>query len=50
MAGLVAGELVTTPTLTDPAIWAGLEAERGRYMAQVMGGTIAPRYLPASAA
>ena len=48
LAGLAAGELVTTPTLCDRSIWAGLEAERGRYMAQVMAGTVAPHYLPAT--
>ena len=48
LAGLAAGELVTTPTLCDPGIWAVMEAERGRYMAQVMAGTIAPHYLPAT--
>lgn len=48
LAGLAAGELVTTPTLCDRSIWAGLEAERGRYMAQVMAGTVASHYLSAT--
>lgn len=47
MAGLAAGEPVTSPTLCDTDIWAGLEAQRTRYMAQVMAGAIAPRYLAA---
>lgn len=46
LAGLDAGEAVTTPSLLDAAVWDALEAARGAFMAGVSTGAVAERYLP----
>jgi short-subunit dehydrogenase len=45
LAGLALGETVTTPTLAHPETWDAMEAARGRYMSEVISGSVAPRYL-----
>nr|WP_321359904.1 SDR family oxidoreductase [uncultured Hyphomonas sp.] len=45
LAGLSLGETVTTPTLANPETWDEMEIARGRYMAEVISGAVAPRYL-----
>lgn len=44
LAGLEAGETVTTPSLEAPATWDAIEAARLAYLGQVMSGTVATRY------
>ncbi len=45
LAGLDAGENVTIPTLRDPTIWEEMEGVRRRFLADVIGGQVASRYL-----
>lgn len=44
MAGLAAGEGVTVPTLVTPGRWDDMEAARGAFLAEVIGGRVADRY------
>ena len=44
LAGLDAGELVTTPTVGDTQIWDQLEAARLAFMDAIRSGQVAPRY------
>lgn len=45
LAGLAQGEEITIPTLVDDALWSKMEAGRGEFLGDVMGGRIAPHYL-----
>lgn len=45
LAGLDAGEAVTIPTLVTPSIWDDMEAVRGRFLGDVIGGKVGARYL-----
>lgn len=44
LAGLDAGEEVTSPSIGDPAIWEALEGARGRFMKAAVSGKVAERY------
>lgn len=44
LAGLDAGEEVTMPTLVDEAIWSEMEGLRTRFVSDLFGGQVAPRY------
>lgn len=46
LAGLDAGERVTSPTLTQPEVWEEVLAVRKRYMADTTAGQVAARYSP----
>ena len=46
MAGLSAGEAVTTPSLLDESVWTTLEKARGAYFKAAASGQPAPRYAP----
>jgi hypothetical protein len=48
LAGLDAGEDVTLPSIGDPTLWAEMEAQRQRFMAAAVSGTVAPRYAGAA--
>jgi len=45
LAGLDAGEAITTPTLADDAVWQGLEQARAAYLGATTSGQLAERYL-----
>jgi len=45
LAGLTAGEVVTVPSLSSMATWDRLEQDRQQFLAEVMSGTVAERYL-----
>jgi uncharacterized protein len=45
LAGLDAGEAVTTPTLTRAGVWEALEVARAGFIEATMGGKVAPRYI-----
>ena len=44
LAGLAAGETVTSPSMTNPEAWDALEAARQHYLASTFSGQVAPRY------
>ena len=44
LAGLAAGEAVTSPSLAEPEAWDALEAARQSYLAATFSGQVAPRY------
>ncbi len=44
LAGLDAGEAITSPTLGDTATWAAIEAAREAYLASTLSGRVASRY------
>ena len=44
LAGLSAGEVVTSPSMTKPETWDALEAARQHYLASTFSGQVAPRY------
>ncbi len=44
LTGLDAGETVTVPTLRSEQVWADMEAARGRFLGEVVGGKVAERY------
>lgn len=44
LAGLDAGEAITSPTLADMATWATVETAREAYLASTFSGRVAPRY------
>lgn len=48
IAGLDAGEIVTSPTLTNTETWSAIEAARRQYLAETTAGQVAARYLPSS--
>lgn len=45
LAGLDAGEAITIPTLVAPSIRDDMEAVRGRFLGDVIGGKVAALYL-----
>jgi short-subunit dehydrogenase len=48
LAGLDAGEAITTPSLQDLKVWETLEASRAAFMTGVLSGAVAQRYLDAN--
>lgn len=44
LAGLDAGEAITSPTLGDMATWAAIESAREAYLGSTMSGRVAARY------
>ncbi len=44
LAGLAAGEAITVPTLVSPRRWDEMEAARGAFLAEVVGGRVGERY------
>ena len=44
LAGLSAGEAVTSPSMAEPETWDALEAARQHYLASTFSGQVAPRY------
>lgn len=44
LAGLDAGETITSPSLQGLEAWDAMEAARGKYMSEVTSGKVAPRY------
>ena len=45
LAGAEAGELITIPSMADRCVWERLEEVRLAFMAAVISGAVAPRYL-----
>ncbi|WP_082602187.1 SDR family oxidoreductase [Phenylobacterium sp. Root700] len=50
LAGLAAGEAVTSPSMPAPEIWDALETARQQYLSSTFSGQVAPRYRSAAPA